>query len=488
MLQKVVRSAVIDAPIERVWSVLRDFNSHDAWHDVVDQSRIEAGRQSSEVGCIRAFTLKDGSFIREQLLSLDDHEHRFTYCIVEATVPLERYISTVTLKPVTDSNRTFWHWESSFKAPPGRERELIDLVAQGVYEAGFNNMRRHLLERRDRRPREASIMPAALPIGCRSVVVSAYGGAESMTLRDTEAPAPGPGEIRIQQRFAGVNFIDVYLRRGWIPPMFPLPGTPGMEACGSVIDIGPGVTSLMGGDRVAYMGPVAGSYTTVRTVPQDWVVRVPAHVEDDVAAALLLKGITADYLLHDLGRVRPGSRWLVHAAAGGVGLLLCAWAKRLGARVVGTVSSEDKARLAREHGCEHVIITPDYRFAEAVRGVFGEGADVIVDGLGEAAFDENFAALAPCGHWISLGQASGVPRAVSPDLLISKSASFSRPVAFAYVATRSRLNERAERLWAALADGTLRAPVIERHALQDAARAHQRLESRQTTGALVLAT
>ncbi len=488
MLQKVVRSAVIDAPIERVWSVLRDFNSHDAWHDVVDQSRIEAGRQSSEVGCIRAFTLKDGSFIREQLLSLDDHEHRFTYCIVEATVPLERYISTVTLKPVTDGNRTFWFWESSFKAPPGRERELVDLVAQGVYQAGFDNMRRHLLERRDRRPRETSIMPAALPIGCRSVVVSAYGGAESMTLRDTEAPAPGPGEVRIQQRFAGVNFIDVYLRRGWIPPMLPLPGTPGMEASGSVIDIGPGVTSLMGGDRVAYMGPVAGSYTTVRTVPQAWVVRVPAHVEDDVAAALLLKGITADYLLQDLGRVRPGSRWLVHAAAGGVGLLLCAWAKRLGARVVGTVSNEDKARLAREHGCEHVIITSDYRFAEDVQGVFGEGADVIVDGLGEAAFDENFAALAPCGHWISLGQASGVPRAVSPDLLISKSASFSRPVAFAYVATQARLNERAERLWAALADGTLRAPVIERHALQDAARAHQRLESRRTTGALVLAS
>jgi NADPH:quinone reductase-like Zn-dependent oxidoreductase len=200
--------------------------------------------------------------------------------------------------------------------------------------------------------------------------------------------------------------------------MLPLPGTPGMEASGTVLDVGEGVTALMPGDRVAYMGPVAGAYTTVRTVPQDWVVRLPAAVEDDVAAALLLKGVTADYLLRDLGRVQPGARWLVHAAAGGVGLLLCGWARRLGARVVGTVSSPEKARVAREHGCEHVIVTPDYRFADSVRHHFGDGADVIVDGLGDAAREENFAALAPCGHWISLGQASGALQPISPDLLV----------------------------------------------------------------------
>jgi NADPH:quinone reductase-like Zn-dependent oxidoreductase len=184
--------------------------------------------------------------------------------------------------------------------------------------------------------------------------------------------------------------------------------------------------------------------------------------------------------------VQPGARWLVHAAAGGVGLLLCGWARRLGARVVGTVSSEEKARVAREHGCEHVIVTRDYRFAEAVRRLFGDGADVIVDGLGDAAREENFAALAPCGHWISLGQASGPLQPISPDLLVTKSATFSRPVAFAYVPTRERLAERAARVWAALGDGTIQLPPIERHALSAAAAAHERLESRRTTGALVL--
>jgi NADPH:quinone reductase-like Zn-dependent oxidoreductase len=486
VLQKVVRSAVIDAPIDRVWAVLRDFNSHDAWHDIVQTSRIEAGRQSAEVGCVRAFTLADGSFIREQLLALDDSSYRFTYCIVEATVPLERYVSTVTLKPVTDGNRTFWHWESSFGTPPGRERELAELVATGVYEAGFANLRRYLEQGGDRRTKGQVPMPAALPLPSDRVELDAYGGHDVMRLRRAEVAAPGPGEVRIRQRVIGVNYFDVYLRRGWIPGLLPLPGTPGMEAAGSVIDIGESVAGLMPADRVAYMGPAPGAYASVRCVPQDWVVRLPAHIEDEVAAAVLLKGITADYLLQDLGHIRPGQRWLVHAAAGGVGLLLCSWASHLGARVIGTVSSPDKARLARDHGCEHVIVTSDYRFATEVQAVWGGGAEVIVDGLGEAAFEENFAALAACGHWISLGQASGAPRAISADLLVSKSASFSRPVAFAYVATRQKLAERADRLWSAIADGSVRVPPIERHALAAASRAHERLESRRTTGALVL--
>src|SRR5258706_14104876 len=144
MLQKVVRSTVVDAPIARVWAALRDFNSHDQWHDVVEASRIEGDERSDQVGCVRSFTLRDGHRIREQLLTLSDAKHISTYCIVEATVPLQRYVATVTLKPVTDGNRTFWHWESTFATPPGRERELRDMVAQDVYEAGFANLRRHL--------------------------------------------------------------------------------------------------------------------------------------------------------------------------------------------------------------------------------------------------------------------------------------------------------------------------------------------------------
>jgi NADPH2:quinone reductase len=485
VLQKVVRSTVIDAPIERVWAVLRDFNSHDQWHTVVDQSRIEAGERSDQVGCVRNFSLKDGNRIREQLLTLDDKLYKSTYCIVDATVPLQRYVATVTLKPVTDGNRTFWHWESSFATPPGRERELRDMVAQGVYEAGFENLRRHLDQAADLRTPGSAPLPTALPLPTRRVAVRHYGAADQLVAEDATCPAPGPGEVRIRQRAIGVNFIDVYLRRGWIAPMLAEGGTPGMEAAGSVIDVGPGVGDLMPGDRVAYLGPVPGAYCGVRCVPADWVVRLPPSVEDDVAAALLLKGLTADYLLHDLGRVGPGTRLLVHAAAGGVGLLVCAWARRLGATVIGTVSSDDKARIAREHGCEHVIVSRDYRFADAVQRAVG-GADVLIDGLGAQARDENLAALARRGHWVSLGQASGPLDAVDPNALVAKSITFSRPVVFDYVATRAALQQRATRLWAALADGSIVMPPIERHALEAASAAHARLESRATVGALVL--
>ena len=485
MLQRVIRSTVIDAPIERVWAVLRDFNSHDQWHDVVDVSRIEADERPDQVGCVRSFSLKDGARIREQLLTLDDRQYKSTYCIVEATVPLQRYVATVTLKPVTDGRRTFWHWESTFATPPGMEAELRQMVAEGVYEAGFANLRRHLERGGDLRSPGAAPMPTALPLPGRRIVVPAYGDAHVLVAEDHAVPPPGPGEVRIRQRAVGVNYIDVYLRRGWIPGLMAPGGSPGQEAAGSVIDCGAGVHGFSPGDRVAYLGPTTGAYCSLRNVPAAWLVRLPPAVDDELAAAVLLKGLTADYLLQDLGRVRPGQRWLVHAAAGGVGLLLCAWARRLGATVIGTVSSEAKARLARLHGCEHVIVTPDYHFAEAVQRDFG-GADVIVDGLGVAAQAENFAALAPCGHWISLGQASGPLEPISPDALVMKSASFSRPVVFAYIATPAVLATRAARLWAALADGSIRPPPIERYTLDAAAEAHARLESRATSGALVL--
>jgi NADPH:quinone reductase len=485
MLQRVVRSTIIDAPIDRVWAVLRDFNSHDQWHAVVDTSRIEGDERSDQVGCVRAFTLKDGNRIREQLLTLDDRDYKSTYCIVEATVPLQRYVASVTLKPVTDGNRTFWHWESSFATPPGMERELRDLVANGVYEAGFANLRQHLALGADRLGRSAQPMPTALPLASRRVVLQRYGKADVMQTEHAEAAAPGPGEVRIRQRAVGVNYFDVYLRKGWMPELLPLPGTLGMEAAGSVIDTGPGVTGLLPGDRVAYLGPVPGAYCSVRCVPADWVVRLPAAVEDDTAAALLLKGLTAGMLLHDLGRVGPGTRLLLHAAAGGVGLLVAAWAHRLGATVIGTCSSEDKARVAREHGCSHVIVSRDYRFADEVQRICG-GADLIIDGLGDAAAEENFKALAPCGHWISLGQASGALQPLDPNLLVHKSATFSRPLLFAYLSSPAQLLARSQGLWAALAEGSIKKPLIERYTLDAADQAHARLESRLSVGSLVL--
>src|SRR2546421_10719882 len=247
MLQKVVRSTVIDAPIDRVWSVLRDFNSHDRWHEVVDASRIEGGDRSDQVGCVRSFTLKDGNRIREQLLGLSDTEHRSTYCIVESSVPLSRYVATVTLKPVTDGDRTFWHWEASFSTPPGREQELRDMVAHGVYEAGFENLRRHLGVGADRRG-GSSAAPSGSPMPSQEIRVHAYGGPEQLEPAAGQAPAPREGEVRIRQRAIGVNFIDVYLRRGWMPSMFAPPGVLGMEAAGTVVDAGAGAHGLLAGD------------------------------------------------------------------------------------------------------------------------------------------------------------------------------------------------------------------------------------------------
>jgi len=485
VLQRVVRSTVIDAPIDRVWAVLRDFNSHDQWHDVVADSRIEGRDRGDQVGCVRSFTLKDGNRIREQLLTLSDSEHTSTYCIVEATVPLRRYVATLTLTPVTDGDRTFWHWESTFATPPGRERELREMVARDVYEAGFENLRRHLRDGGDRRGAAATAMPTAPALPTRRAVVHRYGGPEVLQPGDGEAPPPNAGEVRIRQRAIGVNYLDVYLRKGWIPALMPLPGVPGMEAVGTVVDVGAGVSGLLPGDRVAYLGHAPGAYCSVRTVPAECVVRLPAAIDDDLAAATFLKGITADLLLRDLGRVGSGTRLLVHAAAGGVGLLVCSWARRLGATVIGTVSSEDKARVAREYGCVHPIVTAEHRFADVVQSRFG-GADVVVDGIGDGARDENFAALARRGHWISLGQASGALQPIATDQLVTKSITFSRPAVFDYVATQASLAERAGRVWDALADGTLKAPPIERHSLGAAGAAHARLESRRTIGALIL--
>jgi NADPH:quinone reductase-like Zn-dependent oxidoreductase len=363
------------------------------------------------------------------------------------------------------------------------------MVAEGVYEAGFENLRRHLGRGGDARRFDGgtSAAPRGMPLPSREVRLHRYGGPEQLDVGAGEAPPPGPGEVRIRQRAIGVNYFDVYLRRGWIPALLPVsdtrPGVLGMEAAGTVLDVGEGVGTVLPGDRVAYLGPLPGAYTTVRTVPADWVVRLPAAVEDETAAALLLKGLTADVLLRDLGRFGPGRRLLVQAAAGGVGLRVCAAARRLGAVVMGTASSEAKARVAREHGCQHVIVTADYRFADAVQRHAG-GADVIVDGLGDAAREENFAALAKRGHWISLGQASGALQPISPDWLVQKSATFSRPVVFDYVSNRAALAERAQRVWDALSAGT--APPIERYALDAAAQAHARLESRGSIGALVL--
>lgn len=482
-MQRVTRSAVIDAPIDRVWEILRDFNSHTAWHPVVADSRIEGDEPSDRVGCVRNFTLRDGARVREQLISLSDRDYRFTYCILDADVPLLRYVASVQLKPVTDGNRTFWHWQSTFDTPPGRERELTDLVGQGVYEGGFAGLRRFLAQGRGS---SGVAVGRGEHVETDAVTFDRAGGPDVLAIRRIPVPPPGPGEVRVRHAAIGLNYLDIYVRRGWVPLASP-GDVLGVEASGVVIDIGPDVTHLMPGDRVAYAMLPCGSYAGIRTVPAAQLVRVPDSVSNETAAAVLLKGLTAEYLLHRLHRLQRGEVVLVHAAAGGVGTLVCGWARALGATVIGTVSSDEKARSAREHGCQHVIVTREYNFADAVmRASGGHGADLIIDGLGEKGVRENLAALAMFGHWVSLGQASGPLPPLAPDALIHKSATFSQPVVFHYTSDPDRLQEMAERLWAAVASGAVRPEVGGTFALAAASEAHRLLESRGSQGALLL--
>lgn len=480
---RVTRSAVIDAPIAAVWSLLRDFNSHVDWHPAIDSSAIENGEPSDQVGCVRNFRLKDGNHLREQLLALSDHEYLSTYCILDATLPMRRYVATLQLKPVTDGDRTFWHWQSTFDVPKGREREFDALVGDGVYVGGFEGMRAWL--RRGGRARTAQAVVSGSLAG-QGIVVARHGGAEQMSLQPVSAAAPGPGEVRIRQSAVGVNYIDVYVRKGLYPMIVP-PAMIGMEAAGIVVDVGSGVAHLLPGDRVAYACPPPGSYCSARTMAADQMVVLPDDVAEETAAAVMLKGMSAEYLLHRTCRVKPGDTVLVHGAAGGLGLMLCRWAAQLGATVIGTVSTDDKARQARDSGCELPVVTSDYRFAEQVlQATRGRGADIIYDGLGREAFQQNIEAIAACGHWVSYGQASGPLDAMPLEKLSSKSITLSRPVLFHYTADRAALQTIAGNVFKALRSGAIRADIRHRYPLSAAAQAHIDLESRKTSGQIVL--
>jgi NADPH:quinone reductase len=489
---KVSRSTVIDAPIDSVWAIVRDFNSHANWHPAIARSVIENGEASDQVGCVRAFSLKDGNRLREQLITLSDEDCISTYCILDSTIPLKRYVATLRLKPVTDGNRTYCHWQSTFDTPPGQERALADAVGNGVYDAGFAALREYL-----KIPAAQKYLSSSSPayisgtaqsgMEADAVVVTKHGDAAVMVFQKVTASAPQAGEVRIRQRAIGVNFIDVYVRTGAYAMLTP-PGVPGMEAAGDIIDVGPGVTHFMSGDRVAYACPPVGAYASVRTMSANQLVRLPDSIGYETAAALMLKGMTAEYLLHRTCHVRTGDTVLVHSAAGGVGALTCQWARSLGATVIGTVGSAEKARVARELGCEFPIVTEhEYRFADEVNRITnGRGAQYIFDGIGGPAFEESFKALAMCGHIVSFGQAGGPMNAIDSGLLSSKSATLTRPVLFHYTAERSKLLEIASNVFAMVERGALRVPVNHRYPLSEAAQAHRDLEARKTTGAIVL--
>lgn len=312
------------------------------------------------------------------------------------------------------------------------------------------------------------------------------GGPEVLEYEAVTVPDPAPGEVRLRHGAIGLNFIDTYHRTGLYP--VPLPSGIGMEGAGVVEALGAGVSDLAVGDRVAYAGGPLGAYATVRNLPADRLVRLPEAIDFETAAAMMLQGLTTAYLLRRTYPVKAGDTVLIHAAAGGVGLIACQWAKALGATVIGTVSTPEKAELARAHGCDHPLIYGDTPFAPRVRELTGgRGVPVVFDGVGRDTFAGSLDSLAVCGLLVSFGNASGPVPPIDPLLLSQKgSLFFTRPTLAHHTSRREDLVSLAEELFAMVGSGRVRIRVGQTYPLAEAAQAHRDLEARRTTGSTVL--
>ena len=320
----------------------------------------------------------------------------------------------------------------------------------------------------------------------RAIRFARTGGPEVLTLEDIALPEPKAGEVLVRHHAIGVNFIDTYHRSGLYA--VPLPSGLGSEAAGVVERLGEAVTTVQVGDRVAYAGSGApAAYSEARVIAADRVIALPAEISDEVAAASLLKGMTAEFLIHRTFAVKSGQTVLWHAAAGGVGLIACQWLNAIGARVIGTVGSDEKAELARRHGCHETIVYTREKFAKRVRELTaGRGVSVVYDSVGKATFADSLDCLEPRGMLVSFGNASGKPDPLDILQLSQKGSLYvTRPTLFTYVASREELLASSNALFAAIRSG-LKIEIGQRFALADAAAAHRALESRSTTGSTLL--
>lgn len=319
----------------------------------------------------------------------------------------------------------------------------------------------------------------------KAIRVHSHGGPEVLRYEEVPQPAPGKGEALVRIMAAGVNYIDTYHRRGLY--QVPLPFTPGVEAAGVVEDVGPEVSEVQVGDRVAYTGPL-GAYAEYAVVPASRLVKLPEGIDFSTAAAVLLQGMTAHYLTHSTYPLKPGDTALVHAAAGGVGLLLVQVAKMRGARVIGTVSTEEKAALAKEAGADEVILYTKQDFeAEVKRLTDGRGVHVVYESVGKDTFEKSLNCLLPRGYLVLFGQSSGPVPPFDPQILNQKGSLFlTRPTLQHYVATREELLQRAGDVLGWVASGKLKVRIDSTFPLGEAAEAHRRLESRQSAGKILL--
>lgn len=319
----------------------------------------------------------------------------------------------------------------------------------------------------------------------KAIRIHANGGPEVMRWEDVPTPEPGPGEALVRHAAVGLNYIDVYFRTGLYKS--PLPATIGMEAAGTVTAIGPGVATVAVGDRVAYASAPIGAYATERTIGADRLVRLPDAIDFNTGAAMMLQGMTAQYLLRRTHKVQPGEPIVVHAAAGGVGLILTQWARHLGAIVIGVVSTAEKAELARANGAHHVLIGHADLPAQVKRITGGAMAPVVYDSVGRDTFMASLDSLAPLGLMVSYGNASGPVGAVDIGLLAAKGSLFlTRPSLATYTARRADLEAITDELFEVVIAGAVKIRVNQTFALADAAEAHRALEARQTTGSTVM--
>ncbi|MBR7954910.1 quinone oxidoreductase [Burkholderia cenocepacia] len=312
------------------------------------------------------------------------------------------------------------------------------------------------------------------------------GGLDVMKWVNVEVGAPKAGEVRIRQHAVGLNYIDVYFRTGLYPQQ--LPAGLGMEAAGEVTAVGDGVTAFKAGDRVAYVGQPPGAYAQERVMPAERVVKLPDGISYDDAASVMLQGLTAHYLLRRTYPVKAGDTILIHAAAGGVGLLVCQWAKALGATVIGTVGSDEKAELAKAHGCDHPIVYTRENFTQRVKAITnGAGVPVVYDSIGKDTYVGSLDSLAPLGYFVSFGNASGpLPPIDSKEFSSRGSLFFTRPTLFSYIAKRADLEAAAAELFDVILSGKVKTSINQRYPLAEVGRAHADLEARKTTGSTIL--
>jgi NADPH2:quinone reductase len=311
------------------------------------------------------------------------------------------------------------------------------------------------------------------------------GGPEVLKWEEVDVGDPGPGQVKIRQEAAGLNFIDVYHRTGLYPQE--LPFTPGVEGAGVVEAVGANITNVKQGDRVAYAGPIGG-YAEERLIDAERLVKLPDNISCEQAAGMMLQGMTAQMLLRSVYRVNDGDTILVHAAAGGVGLIMCQWAAALGATVIGTVSTEEKAELARANGCAHPILYTSQDFVAEVNRIMNGGKlPVVYDSVGRDTFMKSLDCLRPRGLMVSFGNASGPPDPMPPNVLAQKGSLYlTRPTLYNYTATRAELEQSAAELFDVVSSGKVKIEIKQRFPLKDAAEAHRQLEARKTTGSTIL--